>query len=499
MLKPPPSSSSASPPSKGECVGVTSAKAKQQGNEADAQIPKARPSSWKLVPVVLLSCGFGLVLGQLLHPAPVAHAKAPEVEHNTLELFAKALNYTRNNYVDQVSETALLHGAVRGMVEALDDYSLFMPPKAYRSLQDDTLGEFGGIGIEVAQQGNDLVVLAALEESPAGRAGVRSGDLITAIDGKKTRGLRLNKAKELLKGNPGSKIWLEFFRDGFAQAQRLELVRERIRSRPIESRLIDGKVGYIRIKSFQDHTDRHFSQSLGDLRLEAGSRFAGLILDLRDNPGGLLDQGVKIADLFLSKGVIVSTRGRQGRHSEDELASSKNTEPDYPLVVLINQGSASASEIVAGALQDHRRGLLVGTRTFGKGSVQSLIELGDGSGLKLTVARYYTPSGRNIEKTGIEPDIFLEASPRPAPGETHRLPSHQSPYDLPVINVRQLGTQVPSDPSKTKSSSSPESATHPANQVVKVVESAVDPQDRQLSMALELIRDWEEKSPMGSR
>lgn len=449
----------------------------------------------------------GVLATTALRPAPVAEARSTDGTWEKLDVFAKVLSYVRNNYVEELDESALVYGAIRGMLGTLDPHTVFMDPREYRSLKDDTAGEFGGLGIELAIRGRDLVVLAPIDDTPASRAGIRAGDLITAIEGRRTRGLPLSGAIELLKGPPGSTVSLELFRDGFTAARRFTLVRDRIRVPAVESRLIDGRYGYVRIKSFQDRTDRHLERALTQLRAEAGPRFAGLVLDLRNNPGGLLDQGVKVADRFLKSGTIVTTRGRGGKHTEAELATERGTEPDYPLVVLINTGTASASEIVAGALKDHGRAVLVGEQSFGKGSVQTVIELDDGSGLKLTIARYYTPSGRSIHQTGIEPDIPISAAPRPE-NDSRRLPPDVSPYELPVVEATNMDGPLPQTAGgKTRTGAGVAAA------VGAVIENALnegtphekstakeqprsDP-DAQLDVALSVLNDWKNR-PRGS-
>lgn len=374
---------------------------------------------------VLLALGAGVVgggaflLGRATAPRPVLVAgpavpgtRVPNTDepYPKLDVFAKVLAYVKNNYVEPVNESALVYGAVRGMVATLDPHTVFMDPREYQALRDDTSGEFGGLGIEITQRGDDLVVLAPIDETPAARAGIRAGDVIAAIDGVSARRMTVGDASGRLRGAPGTQVVLRLMRTEFKSPRDFPLVRDRIRVVSVESRLIDGAVGYVRIKSFQDRTDQQLGKAIETLRAEAGKNLKGFIVDLRSNPGGLLDQGVLVADRFLKKGVIVTTKGRGGRHAEEERASDSGNELDFPLVLLVNAGTASASEIVAGALQDHRRAVLFGTPTFGKGSVQTVIELDDGSGLKLTIARYYTPNGRSIQESGIMPDVAVAAT-----------------------------------------------------------------------------------------
>lgn len=374
-----------------------------------------------------------------------------------LEIFAKVLAHIENNYVEEVDETKLLYGAVRGMIGTLDPHTSFMEPGEYEAMRGETAGKFGGLGFEFAQKDGGLVVVSPIDDTPAARAGLRSGDLITAIDEFSTRTMGVAEATTRLRGPPGTPVTLTISRPEFSQPRPFSLVREQIRVISVEGHLIDGAIGYVRIKSFQDRTDLDLKAKLDQIRGEAGASFQGLVLDLRNNPGGLLDQGVKVADRFLSKGVIVETRGRNGKHREVETATQKNTEPDYPVVILINRGTASASEVVAGALQDYARAVLIGSLSFGKGSVQTVIDLDDGSALKLTIARYYTPSGRSIQEHGIVPDVLLGEPREPVrPGEDalpNRLRNESGTPVSPSIGVpadrvipAMAGSQSISDP-----------------------------------------------------
>lgn len=357
--------------------------------------------------LALGSFAAGALLTASIGPAAAAGYKK-------LDIFARVLSYVENNYVDPVDEEELVYDAIRGLLSNLDSHTLFLTPEEYREMQADTSGEFGGLGIEIASRDGGLVVVAPIDDTPAARAGIEPGDKLLAIDGESTEGLGVASAVRKLRGPPGSRVTLRIFREGFAEPRDLVLLRDRVRVVSVESRLEPGGVGYVRVKSFQDRTDLQLGRALETLREEHGGPLKGLVLDLRNNPGGLLDQAVRVADRFLRDGVIVTTRGRGPGQREEERAHPAGTEEEYPLVVLVNGGSASASEIVAGALQDHRRGLLLGTKTFGKGSVQTVIDLEDGSGLKLTVARYLTPSGRSIHEKGIDPDVVVEEDRGPA-------------------------------------------------------------------------------------
>jgi carboxyl-terminal processing protease len=333
---------------------------------------------------------------------------ADEQSYKQLELFARVLSYVENNYVEPVDRRVLMYGAIKGMLDTLDPHTVFLPPEEFREMKDGTSGEFGGLGIEISKKDDVVTVVSPLDDTPAARAGIRPGDQILAIDGEETRGLELPRVIQKLRGPAGQRVLLTIMREGFNQPQEIPVIRENIRIVSVEGALYEG-FAHLKIKNFQERTDMQLRKELDRLRALNGNKpLRGVVLDLRNNPGGLLDQAVAVSDRFLPGNLtIVSTRGRNGRNSSDELSRDRDTEPGYPMVVLVNAGSASASEIVAGALQDHGRAVVMGTQTFGKGSVQTLIELEDGSGLKLTIARYFTPSGRSIQERGITPDFVV--------------------------------------------------------------------------------------------
>ncbi len=335
-------------------------------------------------------------------------------DYRPLDVFAEVLAHIENSYVEEADEKELVYGAIEGMVGKLDPHSLFMRPEIYRQMRDETSGEFDGLGLEVTIKDDALMVVSPIADSPADRAGIQPGDRILKIDGAATRDMTLLDAIRKMKGAAGTKVVLEVMREGFTAPQSLTLVRDHIRTVSVEWRVVDQERGYVyvKVKSFQDRTDRALKKALDEARARLKGSIRGMVLDLRNNPGGLLEQGVRVADRFLSQGIIVTTEGRGKRNVEVERAREKDTEPNYPLIVLVNKGTASASEIVAGALQDHGRAVIMGTQTFGKGSVQTVIELEDGSGLKLTVARYYTPKHRSIQELGITPDVTVaDAAP----------------------------------------------------------------------------------------
>ena len=373
-------------------------------------------AAWSAAIALAFLAGLGAV--RVAQAAPRRDTAQP---YRSLDVFAEVLAYVQNNYVEEAREKDLVYGAIEGMVQGLDPHSAFLRPDVYRAIRDETTGEFDGVGLELVMKDDGPTVVAAMADSPAERAGLRTGDRILRVDGASTRDLILPDVVRRMKGRAGTQVSLEFMREGFRAPQSIALVRDRVRTSSVDARVLDPRagIGYVRVTSFQDRTDRQLKASLDDLRGRLGGELRGLVLDLRNNPGGLLDQAVRVADRFLASGVIVTTEGRGRRAPEVESAREKDTEPAYPMAVLVNRGSASASEIVAGALQDHGRAVVVGSRTFGKGSVQTVIELEDGSALKLTVARYFTPRHRSIQDQGIAPDVLAEgdasAAPPPAP------------------------------------------------------------------------------------
>ncbi len=368
--------------------------------------PRPRRGLRRIALVAVVAAAFYAGLG-FDHAASAA--RRGNQPYRALDVFADILAHVENSYVEEVNERELVYGAIDGMIGRLDPHSVFLRPDLYKSIRDETTGEFDGLGIEVTMQDDQLTVVSPVADSPGERAGIRPGDRIVSIDGARAKDLTLAEAIRRMKGAAGSKVVLELMRDGFASPQKLTLVRDRVRVQSVDWKVLDAdrRYAYVRIKAFQERTDRGLRKALDDARSSLKGEIRGLVLDLRNDPGGLLDQAVRVADAFLSSGVIVTTEGRAKRNVEVERAKEKDTEPNYPIIVLVNKGTASASEIVAGALQDHARAVIMGTQTFGKGSVQTIIELEDGSGLKLTVARYYTPKHRSIQEQGITPDVVV--------------------------------------------------------------------------------------------
>ncbi len=348
--------------------------------------------------------------GVIVHQPPAqdqALAASAQV-YKDLELFGEVLQHVREEYVEKPDDKKLIAHALNGMLMKLDPHSSYMSPKEFQEEQVETHGEFGGLGIDVTMEDGVLKVIAPIENMPADKAGVLAGDAITALDGQTIKGLSMDQAVDRMRGPTGSPITLTIDRKGVAQPIAMKIVRDVIRINPLKYS-VEGDVGWIKIKSFEnEHTSDYLQQAIEDIQKIAGPSLAGYVIDLRNNPGGLLDQAIAVSDAFLDRGVIVITKGRGANDVERASAKPGDLTRGKPVVVLINGGSASASEIVAGALQDHKRALLVGTRSFGKGSVQTLIPLADHGALRLTTARYYTPSGRSIQATGIEPDYVVE-------------------------------------------------------------------------------------------
>ncbi|AZM94194.1 S41 family peptidase [Vreelandella venusta] len=349
-----------------------------------------------LLPLVLLAAPLPLM-------AQSANSVADDLPLEEIQTFAEVFERIKRGYVEEVDDRTLLRNAMRGMLSELDPHSAYLDEEEYRSLRESTQGEFGGIGIEVGTESGQLMVITPIDDTPASRAGLLSRDVIVAIDGTPTDSLSLQEAVNLMRGEPGSQLRISVLRAGEESPREFTLTREVIRNESVKHEVLEPGYGYLRISQFQSRTPDQARRSLE--RMAREQPLEGLILDLRNNPGGVLQAAVGVADLFLDEGLIVYTEGRLSDTEMSFSASPETPADDVPLVVLINSGSASAAEIVAGALQDQRRGVIMGTESFGKGSVQQIMPLGNGEGLKLTTALYYTPNGRSIQAQGIEPDV----------------------------------------------------------------------------------------------
>lgn len=408
--------------------------------------------------LVLMGCCWGF----FLTGSAVANS---EGDYKKIEIFTDVLSLIRSNYVEDVDMDQLVYGAIHGMLDTLDPHSSFLTPEMYLEMQEETHGEFSGLGIEIAVKDGAIIVVSPIEDTPAYLAGVKSGDEIVKINGVLTRDLDVVEATRMMRGPAGEKITISVRRANVDKLLDFMIVRDIIRVASVKSELLLNKYGYVRVSQFQDRTAPDLKEHLQKLHQQV-EPLHGVILDLRNNPGGLLDQAVAVSDLFLNKGLIVYTEGRNAESQSSFSAQAEGTEPPYPLVVLIDGGSASASEIVAGALQDHDRAIVLGEQSFGKGSVQTIVPLGDESGLRLTTARYFTPSGRSIQALGISPDIVVPQR------NVDPIPENMSPLREQDLENHFLSTEEKKDSHKQ--------TTDTLNNVIQ--------KDTQLLRALDLLK-----------
>jgi carboxyl-terminal processing protease len=399
-----------------------------------------------------------------------------------VKIFSEALSEIQKKYVEDKDSKDLIYGAIKGMLGTLDPHSAFLTPEEFKELEIETSGIFSGIGIEITLKDGILTVVSPIEGTPADKAGMRAGDKILQINEKNTKNMGLNEAVRLIRGPKGTKVTLTILHEGEKDPKKLAITREVIPIKSVKSKMLEDAYGYIRISTFQDKTTEDFQAALKKIEAAKGG-LKGLVLDLRNDPGGLLNEAVKIADEFLDSGLIVYTQGRIKEQNLKFYAHPNKAQRSYPIVVLVNEGSASASEIVAGALQDQKRAIILGTQTFGKGSVQTIIPLDDGSGLKLTTARYYTPNGRSIQAKGITPDILVKGKP---------LKKGEMPEKEPkVLREKDLERHMEDDPGKTKApvkEPEKEPLKDLQNEVKKNAEEETD--DPQLASALHLLKSW---------
>lgn len=383
--------------------------------------------------------------------------------------FAQAFQIVKSNYVDPeaVNSKKLVYNAIKGMIESLDAHSGFMDPEGAKELEVETRGMFGGIGIEITVKDGILTVVAPIDDTPAAKAGIQAGDQIIKINDKLTKGMTTEDAVKLLRGTPNTSVTIHIMREGLKELKPITLVRDIIKIKSVKAKLIQNNFAYIKVSQFQEQTTNDFIKALTDL--QGSNEIKGLILDLRNDPGGLLDQAVKLADQFLDEGTIVYTKGRDGKEIARFTASKGKIIGDYPIICLVNAGSASASEIVAGALQDHKIALIMGTPTFGKASVQTIYPLEDGSSIRLTTARYYTPNGRLIQAKGIVPDMeFKDASP-------HMIREKDLPRHLPGAEEKQEQT-----------------TTDKKEEIKEIAKVAKTPEeDEMVKKAIELMKGYE--------
>ena len=326
--------------------------------------------------------------------------------YENLELFNRVLHFVEANYVDEVKNRTLIEGAIKGMLETLDPHSNFLPPELYKDMQIDTSGKFGGLGIEIGMKDNILTIVAPIEDTPAWKAGLKPNDRIVKINGESTKGMNLVEAVSKMRGKPKTDVTISIYREGFEKIKDVTVTRDIIKLKSVKSEMLEPKFAYVRLSTFNENAAQDVKKAIDAMSKK--EKLEGLVFDLRTNPGGLLDQAVEVSSLFVDEGVIVSTIGRNRDQKDVKYAHKGMAYKDFAIAVLVNSSTASAAEIVAGALQDHHRAIVVGQPTFGKGSVQTVIPLPPDMGLKLTIARYYTPSGRSIQEKGVQPDVILD-------------------------------------------------------------------------------------------
>ena len=437
---------------------------------------------WILTPMVMVALAVGVLLGKGWERT--GHATETYEE---LKTFSEVLTQVQKSYVDETKVKDLVQGAIRGMLSTLDPHSAYMTPDMYKEMQVETKGEFGGVGIQIGVKENRLAVIAPIEGTPAYRAGVKSGDFITKVNDETTKDLTLMDAVQKMRGPKGSKVNLTIQREGTPEPLQFTLVRDTIKIESVKSKVLDN-IGYIRLTQFQESTGRDLSKVLKQFK---DQKLQSTILDLRNNPGGLLTSAVEVSEQFLPGGkLIVYTKGRESKKDE-WIAKGKDQMDDSPMIVLVNEGSASASEIVAGALQDYGRAVIVGTTSFGKGSVQTILPLGDGSGLRLTTAKYYTPKGRSIQSTGITPDIVVKAQPptvvakagEAKPGEKEGDAKQSKPPVVP-------GKDQPAQNGKGQEEGIPKNGATPQSTPAEVAGEPSLDQDVQLQKAVEMLKTW---------
>lgn len=371
--------------------------------------------SISIILISLIVCGALFLKGNNYE----VNADTKDVYKN-IELFTEVLRQIENNYVETQEPKDLIYGAIKGMIRNLDPHSSFMTKEEYSEFMLETKGSFTGIGIEITIKDNILTVVSPIEDTPAYKAGIKAGDKIFKVENEPTKDMTMLEAVKKIRGPKGTKVNLTILREGSDKPLEFSITRDVIPLKSVRHNLLSPDIAYIRISNFQSKTTEDLSSVIKELKKER--KIKGLILDLRNNPGGLLSQAIEVSDIFLDSGIIVSTKGRNNAHNITASAHENSTKIDYTIIVLVNGGSASAAEIVSGALQDNKKALILGTRTFGKGSVQTILPLSDGSGLRLTTARYYTPSGKSIQSSGITPDIeiaFMPQEEKKEKKETH--------------------------------------------------------------------------------
>ncbi len=447
---------------------------------------------WLGPAAVLFVFFVGFVSGDLIASR---HAAQANVAFGKLKTFGDVLSQVQMSYVEEPNVDELINGAIKGMLQTLDPHSSYLTPDMLKQVEVETRGVFGGLGIEIGIKDGILTVISPIEDTPAFRAGLQAGDKIVKIESEPTRDMNVMDAVKKLRGEPGTKVTITIVREGLSEPKAYTITRDIIKIRSVKAKSMGDGIGYIRLTQFQQDTDGELGKALQEQSKEKGG-LRGLVLDLRNNPGGLLDQAVKVADKFIESGLIVYTDGRVENQKFKYFAHKEGTYTGFPIVVLVNAGSASASEIVAGALQDHGRAIVLGTQTFGKGSVQTIIPMEDGSAIRLTTARYYTPNGRSIQAKGIEPDIAISDGRDAIEG--HGTPLREKDIErhlrgegeTPGVSAPKTAPPMPKgkkeEPSSKKNGKNGKKETAQGEEIRK--EDAKDPQ---LERAVELLKGWE--------
>ena len=438
---------------------------------------------WMLGPMVVVALLSGVLIGKGWERT--GHATE---SYEELRTFSEVLTQVQKNYVDETKVKDLVQGAIRGMLSTLDPHSAYMTPEMYKEMQVETKGEFGGVGIQIGVKENRLAVIAPIDGTPAQRAGIKAGDYITKVNEESTKDLTLMDAVQKMRGPKGTKVNLTIQRDGANDPLQFTLVRDTIKIESVKSKVLDN-IGYVKLTQFQEATGRDLGRVLKQFK---DQKVQSTILDLRNNPGGLLTAAVEVSEQFLPNGkLVVYTKGRESKKDE-WFAKGKDQMDDSPMIILVNEGSASASEIVAGALQDYGRAVIVGTTSFGKGSVQTILPLGDGSGLRLTTAKYYTPKGRSIQSTGITPDIVVKPQPPTTVAKADGKPGEKDQ------DGKTAKSPITAAPGKEQSSTNgkaheegvQKNGTTPSTPALDLSSEPSLEQDVQLQKAVELLKTW---------
>ncbi|MFC1855376.1 S41 family peptidase [Thermodesulfobacteriota bacterium] len=437
-----------------------------------------------------------MVIGSLLTSGLGRINAMPTKPYEYLSTFSEVLIMIEKNYVEEVEVDSLVTGAIRGMLRTLDPHSSYMTPDMFKEMQIETSGSFGGLGIEIGLRDGILTIISPIEDTPAYKAGLQAGDKIVKISGESTKNMTLTDAVKIMRGKRGTPITITISREGLSALKDYTIIRDIIRLKSVKGKALDEGIGYAKISSFSEKTGTELKAALEKLKA-SGNLSKGFVLDLRNNPGGLLNQAVAVSDVFVSSGLVVYTDGRLKTQRTQFSAHEKDTYKDFPMVILVNSGSASASEIVAGALQDHKRAIVLGEKTFGKGSVQTIMRLENGAALRLTTAKYYTPNGRSIQATGIEPDIavkreynFGEASGAEKPDDSKHVVREK---DLERHFENEKGEEKEKKEPKDENGedSKEDSKDVEAKDVDTKKAVAYDTSDNQLVRAVDILKSWE--------